>query len=249
MALKRAELCVALDGTDRQWILDTAAALGPEADWMKLGLEAFTAHGPEIVRQVASTSTKVFLDLKLHDIPATVRKAAANVARSGARMLTVHAAGGREMMRAAAEGARQGGNDHALKTIAVTVLTSLDDGALEDLGIAPPAGDRVLDWARMASECGLDGVVSSPREAAAIRSICGPDFMVVTPGVRPAWHGADDQKRTLTPADAVRAGSDVLVVGRPITKARDPIEAARRIVVEMTDGGSDRPDQNTGLSS
>lgn len=233
MTGRKAELCVALDGSDRRWILETATALAPGVSWLKVGLEAFVAHGPEIVRQVASTSGRVFLDLKLHDIPATVGRAAANVARCGARMVTVHAGGGREMLSAAVEGAREGGDEHPLMVIAVTVLTSLDDGELEGLGIARPIDETVLRWARMASECGVDGVVASPREAAAIRSSCGPDFVIVTPGVRPAWHGADDQRRTLTPADAVRAGADVLVVGRPITRAPVPLEAARRIVEEM----------------
>jgi orotidine-5'-phosphate decarboxylase len=239
MAQQRAGLCVALDGSDRGWILDTAAALAGEADWLKIGLEAFVAHGPRLVDEVASTSGRVFLDLKLHDIPATVRRAAANVARTGAGMVTVHASGGEEMLRAAVEGVREGGGDRPVRVIAVTVLTSLDSGRLAAMGIESPVGETVLRWASLAADSGVDGVVASPLEAAAIRSRCGPEFTIVTPGVRPSWHGADDQRRTLGPAEAVAAGADLLVVGRPITRADDPVEAARRIRDEMGRGRSE----------
>ncbi len=228
-----AELCVALDGTDRDWIADTARTLAPEVGWLKVGLEAFVAHGPALVRDLTEDNAKIFLDLKLHDIPVTVERAAANAAASGARMVTVHASGGRRMLSAAMDGARQHQTEERMLVVAVTVLTSLDSSDLVDLGLSRSASDTVIRWAMMARQCGMDGVVASPQEAAAIRRACGDDFLIVTPGVRPVWHGSDDQRRTLTPAEAVGAGADVLVVGRPITRAGTPVEAARRIIAEM----------------
>jgi orotidine-5'-phosphate decarboxylase len=233
MTPQRDALCVALDGSDRQWILDTADALIGQVGWLKLGLEAFAAHGPDLVRELSRRETRVFLDLKLHDIPATVRRAAANCAASGARLLTVHASGGRAMLEAALQGARQASAESSLKLIAVTVLTSLDAAALAELGISEGPEQTVLRWADLARQCGADGVVASAREAASIRARCGPDFTIVTPGIRPSWHGSDDQRRAVTPAEAVAAGADILVIGRPITRAESPIDAVRRIVAEM----------------
>jgi len=229
----RNALCVALDGSDHRWLLDRAEELAGEVGWLKLGLEAFAAHGPELVGEITRTGCPVFLDLKLHDIPATVRRAAANCASSGARMMTVHAAGGPAMLEAALEGANHGAENPAPKVVAVTVLTSLDDGILADLGIPQPAEEVVVRWAELAKRCGLDGVVASAREAPRVRAACGPGFLIVTPGIRPDWHGSDDQRRTVSPADAIRQGSDILVIGRPITRAAEPGEAARRIVEEM----------------
>jgi orotidine-5'-phosphate decarboxylase len=229
----RNALCIALDGSDRRWLLDRAGELAAEVGWLKLGLEAFAAHGPDLVEEVSATGCPVFLDLKLHDIPATVRRAVANCASSGARMMTVHASGGPAMLEAALEGVHHGGSDASPKVVAVTLLTSLDSAALDDLGMARPAEEIVVRWAELARRCGLDGVVASAREAASIRSVCGDDFVIVTPGIRPDWHGADDQRRTVTPAMAIREGSDILVVGRPVTRAAEPAEAARRIVEEM----------------
>jgi len=229
----RNSLCVALDGSDRQWLLDRADELAGEVGWLKLGLEAFAAHGPELVGEVTRTGCPVFLDIKLHDIPATVRRAAANCAASGARMMTVHAAGGPAMLDAALEGAHHGADNPSPKVVAVTLLTSLDDAILRELGIPGPAEEIVVKWAELARRCGLDGVVASAREAASVRSRCGDGFLIVTPGIRPDWHGSDDQRRTVTPADAIRQGSDILVIGRPVTRAAAPGEAARRIVEEM----------------
>jgi len=235
MTEARERLCTALDGSDRAWILKTAKALGGASGWLKVGLEAFTAFGPGLVGEVAATGARVFLDLKLHDIPNTVRGAAANCAASGAAMFNVHASGGRAMMEAALEGAERGAPAGAVRprVIAVTVLTSLDGAALEALGIAADPEALVVRWARLAQEAGLDGVVASAREAAAIRAACGEGFLVVTPGIRPRWAASDDQKRIVTPADAVAAGADILVVGRPITRAEDPAAAARRILGEL----------------
>jgi len=239
MTRPRPQLCIALDGSDRRWILDTARSLSGSAGWMKIGLEAFVAHGPQLVQEVAELGAHVFLDLKLHDIPATVRRAAANVAASGARMVTVHAGGGRSMLEAAVEGAREGGAEEPPRVVAVTLLTSLDEAALDELAVPGPAEATVLRWARLAQSSGVDGVVASAREAAAVRASCGRDFLIVTPGVRPTGHGQNDQRRTATPAEAVRAGADILVVGRPITGAPAPLDAARRILEEMAKAASE----------
>ena len=226
-------LCVALDGSDRDWILSIAQALVGHVGWLKIGLEAFTAHGPGLVNDVATLGTQVFLDLKLHDIPATVERAAANCAACGASMFTVHSAGGRNMLEAAVEGAQRGSMGNVPRVVAVTVLTSLDEAALSELNIPLQPGELVGAWAKLARKCGLDGVVASAREAAGIRHDCGDDFLIVTPGIRPTSSPTDDQRRVVTPADAVRGGSDVLVVGRPITAADDPVGAAASIVREM----------------
>lgn len=224
-------LCVALDGTDRHWIVSMANRLADNVGWMKIGLEAFTAHGPELIEEVADLGGDVFLDLKLHDIPNTVRRAAANCAATGARMFNIHAAGGRAMMEAAAEGA--GTSDERPLVLAVTVLTSLDRDSLRELGIAANPEELVVRWAELARDAGLDGVVASAREAAAIRRVCGPAFTIVTPGIRPRWAATDDQRRIVTPADGLAAGADILVIGRPITRADDPLQAAGAIVREI----------------
>ncbi len=227
-------LCIALDGSDRQWIMTTAAALANHAGWLKIGLEAFIAHGPRLVTEVAELGPRVFLDLKLHDIPATVERAAANCAACGAAMLTVHAGGGRRMLEAAVAGSRSGAANDPPQVVAVTVLTSLDGAAIEGLGINRSPQDLVLAWADLARGAGVSGVVASAREAAAVRATCGRDFLIVTPGIRPAGATADDQRRVVTPAAALAAGADVLVVGRPVTRAADPVEAAQRILEQMS---------------
>ena len=227
-------LCVALDGSDRGWIRSTALALADHVGWLKVGLEAFSAHGPALVEELAAFGPRIFLDLKLHDIPATVGRAAANCAAGGASMLTVHAAGGRRMMEAAIEGARQGAQQNPPKIVAVTVLTSLDGAALSELEINRTPAELVRVWAGLAAESGLDGVVASAREAAALRRDFGTDFLIVTPGIRPVSSAADDQRRVVTPAEAIEAGADILVVGRPITGADDLVGAAKSIVAEMT---------------
>ena len=221
MSEGRKRIAVALDAAERGRILELARLVAPEVGVLKVGLEAFCAHGPALVAEVAVLAP-VFLDLKLHDIPNTVGGAAAAAARTGAAVLNVHAAGGREMMRAAGERAREAAAAAGLpapKVIAVTVLTSLDAAALADVGLA--------------GESGLDGVVCSPEEIEAIRSACGPGFLLVVPGIRPAGSDAGDQKRIATPAAAARAGADLLVIGRPITGAADPAAAARAIAAQI----------------
>ena len=235
MADKRERLCVALDGSDREWIVSTARDLAPHVGWLKLGLEAFTAFGPSLVEEVAAAHGRVFLDIKLHDIPNTVRRAAANCAATGAAMFNVHAAGGRAMLEAAVEGADQGSAGERPRVIAVTVLTSLDQGAVAELGLGSDPAEIVVRWALLARESGLDGVVASAREASMIRRACGPDFLIVTPGIRPSWTVVGDQKRVMTPADALTAGADILVVGRPITGAESPAAAAARILDELAE--------------
>lgn len=229
----RDSLCIALDGSDRSWILSTARTLSKEVGWLKIGLEAFVANGPGLVGEVAALGPRVFLDLKLHDIPATVRRAAANCAACGADMLTVHAAGGRDMLTAAVEGAAEGSPNHPAKVVGVTVLTSLDHSDLDELGLGKRPEDLVARWARLAMDCALDGVVASAHEASAVRDECGPGFLIVTPGIRPSASAIDDQRRVVTPAEAVDAGADILVVGRPVTCASDPVEAAQKIIEEM----------------
>lgn len=227
-------LCIALDGTDRDWILSTASALADLTGWLKIGLEAFVAHGPQLVADVARLGPRVFLDLKLHDIPATVERAAANCASCGAAMFTVHAAGGRTMLEAAVSGARTGAGADPPKVVAVTLLTSLDEDALDELGIDSKTEDLVLRWARLARRAEVSGVVASAREAAALRESCGDGFILVTPGIRPADGSADDQRRVVTPSEALAAGADILVVGRPVTRAADPADAVRNLLVEMS---------------
>jgi orotidine-5'-phosphate decarboxylase len=227
-------LCVALDGSDRGWIRSIATVLADQVGWLKVGLEAFSAHGPALVEELVSFGPRIFVDLKLHDIPATVGAAAANCAACGASMLTVHAAGGRSMLAAAVDGATRAAVGGRPKVIAVTVLTSLDGSVLRELGIGKAPEDLVRAWAGLAHSSGLDGVVASAREARDLRRDFGEDFYIVTPGIRPATSASDDQRRVVTPAEAVKAGADLLVVGRPITRAEDPAAAARRIIDEMS---------------
>ncbi len=229
-----ARLVVALDASDEGAILGLARLLRGRVGMMKVGLEAFTTAGPSLVAALRDEGMPVFLDLKLHDIPNTVERAAANCARLGVSLLTVHAAGGPAMLEAAVAGARAGAGTGATpRVLAVTVLTSLDDGTLAALGMPGGAGERVSSWAALAQSAGCDGVVCSPREAARLRRERGEGFVLLTPGIRPAGGAVGDQRRVAAPRDAVEAGSDYLVIGRPITAVPDPASAADAIVAEM----------------
>ncbi|MCU0291714.1 MAG: orotidine-5'-phosphate decarboxylase [Thermoanaerobaculaceae bacterium] len=228
-------LVVAADASEREKLLALAATLRPAVGMLKIGLEAFTACGPDLVREVRGLGMPVFLDLKLHDIPNTVERAAANAARLGVQLLTVHAGGGEAMLRAAVTGAAAGApaGQAPPAVLAVTVLTSLDDAALEALQMPGAAAERVRAWADLAHRAGCGGIVCSPHEVAAMRAAHGPDFVLLSPGIRPAGGAAGDQKRVATPRAAVEAGATYLVVGRPITEAPDPLAAAESILVEM----------------
>jgi len=228
--MREERLCIALDFGTREEIVAAARRFGGKAGWLKIGLEAFVAEGPRIVSEVAATGARVFLDLKLHDIPTTVGRAVAAAVRSGATMLNVHALGGRDMLTAAREAAPARG---AVKLIAVTLLTSLDPLALADLPVAGNLEGIVRRLAMLAKECGLDGVVCAPRDLPAVKGACGTGFLAVVPGIRPAGSEAFDQKRIATPAAALAAGANLLVIGRPIIAARDPDAALEAVLAEI----------------
>lgn len=200
----------------------------------KIGHQLFTACGHKVVERIVSSGSNVFLDLKYHDIPNTVFNACREASRLGVSMINVHASGGGEMMEAALEGAREGttAGDPPL-VVAVTMLTSLSDGDLKDLGISNSVDDQVKTLALLAKQSGLDGVVCSPQELKIIREACGTEFRTVTPGIRPVWSTKDDQKRITTPREAVEMGSDYLVIGRPIRNADNPSEAVKKIEEEI----------------
>ena len=210
--------------------------LGDAVTFYKVGMELFYGAGPDIIRYLKEKDKKVFLDLKLQDIPNTVAHSLAVLTRLGADIMNVHAVGGPKMMaegmKAVKEAAAELGRP-APKLIAVTVLTSMDEAQWKPLNYARPIGEEVLDLAALTKESGLDGVVASPREAAGIRERCGKDFLIVTPGVRPAWAASNDQSRIATPAAAIGNGSTHLVAGRPITRADNKQEAVRKILEEM----------------
>lgn len=218
---------VALDTPDLSRALDIAKAVRPYVGGLKVGLEFITALGPDAVRAIVATGTPVFADVKFHDIPNTVAGASKVLAHLGTSIFNVHTSGGEEMMRAAAEAGRS--VDPNIKVIGVTVLTSMDDSVLTAVGQKSPTSDQVARLAVLAKKSGLDGVVCSAHEVTMIRAHCGRDFMTVVPGIRPAGADLADQRRVMTPADAMRAGADILVIGRPVTGAPDPAAAARKI--------------------
>ncbi len=230
-------IILALDLSDADQMKRTAVMTQPLVGAFKLGLEMFVRFGPTIVTDLRQHGCPVMLDLKLHDIPNTVKRAARNAAVLGADLLTIHASGGAAMMRAAREGVAEfeketGGKGPRL--LGVTVLTSLDERALADeLGVTRGVQEQVVALARLAKDAGLDGVVASPREIGPVRAACGAGFLIVTPGIRPAGAAAGDQKRTLTPREAVESGADYIVVGRPVLEATDPLAVLRAIHQEL----------------
>jgi orotidine-5'-phosphate decarboxylase len=221
-------LIAALDVSERAEADAFVARLAGAASWLKIGLELFCTVGPAIVRDYARAN-RVMLDLKLHDIPETVGRATGQVSDLGAGLLTVHASGGPAMLAQAVAHAG------ATKILAVTVLTSMDERDLAAIGVPSAVEAQVVHLARLARDAGCAGIVTSPREAAAVRAACGPDFLIVTPGVRPAGADAprDDQKRVATPSMARKAGADLVVVGRPLRDAPDAASAARAIAAEL----------------
>jgi orotidine-5'-phosphate decarboxylase len=227
-------ILVALDVESATRATALADALRGVVGGFKIGKQLFTSEGPAVVRALADRGDQVFLDLKFHDIPNTVAGAVAAAVSTGAWMVNVHASGGRKMMQAAAAAASAGaarlGRPRPL-VIGVTVLTSLDEAQLAETGAGGGLLNQVVRLARLAQDSGLDGVVASPQEITTIREACGPDFLIVTPGIRPVAGelAKDDQSRVMTPADAIAAGASYLVIGRPITGARDPQAAARQI--------------------
>lgn len=222
---------VALDTPDLNRALALAQSVKPYVGGLKIGLEFITACGPHGVRKIVEIGLPVFADVKFHDIPNTVAGAARALATLGAAIFNVHAAGGEAMMREAAAAARA--VDPKVKVIGVTVLTSIDESVLEAVGQRGPTADQVVRLAKLAKQSGLDGVVCSAHEIAALRKACGADFLLVVPGIRPAGADLADQKRVMTPGEANRAGADILVIGRPITAAADPAAAAKAIAEEL----------------
>ena len=222
---------VALDTTDLDQARALAGRLRGSVGGLKLGLEFFTAHGPDGVRAFAEFGLPIFLDLKFHDIPNTVAGAARAAASLGVSIINVHAGGGSAMMKAAVEAAR--GINPALKVIAVTVLTSLSDQELASVGQTASAADQVMRLAELTKASGLDGVVCSAHEIAALRARLGPEFLLVVPGIRPAGSALGDQSRVMGPLEAHKAGASILVIGRPITQAPDPAQAARDIAKSL----------------
>ena len=224
------KIIIALDVPDTDGALRLLDSLGDPPALCKIGLELFTAEGPSVIKAVQDRGSRVFLDLKFHDIPNTVAHAVKSASGLGVAMTTLHASGGPVMLEAAAKAAE--GSE--LLLLAVTVLTSMDAAQLSSTGISVEPREQVLRLAGLASDTGIGGVVCSPLEVNAIRTSLGNDLRIVTPGVRPTWAATGDQKRFMTPAEAVKEGSDWLVIGRPITAAENPKEAYAKVVSELS---------------
>jgi orotidine-5'-phosphate decarboxylase len=232
----RERLIIALDVSSMDGAMRSVDLLGGSARWFKVGSQLFTSCGKEVVARIKSAGFKVFLDLKFHDIPATVSLAGISAADMGVDLFNVHASGGSKMMKAtmddvSAHCARAGKPRPSI--IAVTVLTSMTSVDLNEIGAPDTPDDQVIRLARLAKASGLDGVVASPLETRLIREKVGDGFLIVTPGVRPTWAGKDDQSRVKTPAEAIKEGADHIVVGRPILKATNPADAAKRVLDEI----------------
>ena len=229
-------LIVALDVNSEEKAVAMADKLKNYIKFFKIGLELFSSCGPEIVERIEETGCYVFLDLKFHDIPATVAKAAVAITKLKPFMFNVHALGGYEMMKRSAEAVTDEAKRLDItkpKILAVTILTSLDEKAMKEVGLGGSPKEAVLRLSRLAKKAGLDGVVVSPAETKEIRKELGENFLIVTPGIRPGWAALDDQKRTATPNAAIKNGADYIIVGRPITESTDPAETAREILKAM----------------
>ena len=237
MASFKNPLIIALDVDNIDKALALADKIGDYVGGFKVGMQLYYSAGQEIMRLLREKNLPVFADLKLHDIPNTVAAASRVLTRQGASILNVHASGGKAMMQAVAEAVREeaakAGSTRP-KVLAVTVLTSIDQRVfLQEMGHTGAIQEQVVKWARLAQEAGLDGVVASPLEISAIREACGADFIILTPGIRPAGSELNDQKRTLTPGEAMKQGATYLVVGRPVTAAADPVTAVKKILQEI----------------
>lgn len=227
-----AKIVIALDFADAKPALEFVQQIDPKLCRVKVGKELFTAAGPQLIEQLVKRDFSVFLDLKFHDIPNTVAKACEAASRLGVWMLNVHASGGLAMMQAAREGVNKSGHDPLL--IAVTVLTSMAEAELAQVGVQGTLLDHVKRLALLTQHAGLDGVVCSAQEASMLRAACGPDFCLVTPGIRPADAAKDDQTRIVTPTQALSLGASYLVIGRPITQAANPLQALEQIIKSIT---------------
>ena len=225
----RERVIIALDFPTPEKALDCAHALAGEVAFFKIGLQLYTAAGPEIVRAIAATGAKIFLDLKLHDIPSTVGKAVAAASELGVAMLTLHLSGGRRMIEAAVAA-----QSPSLLLLGVTVLTSSDDETLRETGVDAGVEAQTLRLARLGVAAGMRGLIASPHEVKSLRADLGADVTIITPGVRPEWAAADDQKRFTTPREAIANGADRLVIGRPVTAHPEPREAVRKIIAELS---------------
>jgi orotidine-5'-phosphate decarboxylase len=229
-------LIVALDVDTEKKAIELVEKLKNDVRFFKVGFELFSSCGPSIITRIKETDSDIFLDLKFHDIPNTVAKAAASITKLGAYMFNVHALGGYDMMKETLDTVEEEAGRLKIerpKVIAVTVLTSMDEGALKKVGVGGAVKDEVLRLAALAKEAGLDGVVASAMEAKMIRKELGDEFLIVTPGVRPAGTATHDQKRVATPGSAINDGASFIVVGRPITEAINPVEAAQEIIKEI----------------
>lgn len=229
-------LIVALDVSTMDAVKEIVLSLGDSVSFYKVGMELFYAEGAKTIRFLQEHNKQIFLDLKLHDIPNTVAHGVSSLTRLGASLITLHGQGGPVMMKAAVEAARESGETLGVerpKLLAITALTSFDDESWTAIGGQLPISDQVIRLAKLAEECGMDGVVCSALEAKMIREACGDDFLIVTPGIRPSFAATDDQKRVATPASALQDGASRLVIGRPITQAENPREAVRLIIEEM----------------
>jgi orotidine-5'-phosphate decarboxylase len=223
------KIIVALDVATKKEALGLVAELRGQISLFKIGLQLYTAEGPEIVRAVLAESVKVFLDLKLHDIPNTVARAVESAAGLGVQMLTIHLSGGSEMIRAATAAKK-----NAMSILGITVLTSASEDTLRETGISDRIDDQVVRLARLGVANGINGIVASPREAKVLRAEFGDRVKIIVPGIRPAWSQAGDQKRISTPREAIEAGADYLVIGRPITSYPKPCEAVTLVLSELS---------------
>ncbi len=230
------KIIFALDVADNTSAQEWIKTLSGQVGWIKVGLELFCATGPALVKDITSQDIRCFLDLKFHDIPNTAAGAVRSATALGAEMMTIHISGGRAMMKAAVQAATEEAERLGVRRpnlIGVSVLTSLDENDMRDLNISKAPSEQAAHLAALAAECGLDGMVCSPADLELVRKNVPSDFTIITPGIRPAWSAKGDQARIATPASAIAAGSSMMVIGRPISQADDPVDAVARIIKEI----------------